>query len=60
MDLFVDDLTDYVVIVEIKGTNWDRIKPQNVKKLLGRTDGRCGSISTNSWKEKRVPMFARV
>ncbi|MCB2211330.1 hypothetical protein KQI52_04385 [bacterium] len=35
MDLFVDELADYVVIVEIKGTNWDQIKPKNVKKLLG-------------------------
>lgn len=36
MDIFIDDIGDnQVAIVEIKSTNWDRIKPQNVTKNLG-------------------------
>lgn len=36
MDVFVDDIgSDQVAIIEIKSTNWDRIKPENVVKNLG-------------------------
>ena len=34
MDLFVDQLGDFVTVVEIKSTDWDRVKPGNVRKLL--------------------------
>ena len=35
MDVFVDDSGDFVVVVEIKATNWDRILPKNVQRNLG-------------------------
>ena len=34
MDILVNEMSDYVSIVEIKSTNWDLIKPQNIQKLL--------------------------
>lgn len=35
IDLFVDDMDDQVAVVEIKSTNWDKIKPANIQKNLG-------------------------
>jgi len=35
LDIFVDELSDLVSIVEIKSTDWDKIKKGNVRKLLG-------------------------
>lgn len=35
MDLFVDESGDYVSIVEIKSTDWDRINPKNRRRLMG-------------------------
>lgn len=35
LDIFVDDTEDYVVVVEIKATDWDRIKPRNITRNLG-------------------------
>lgn len=35
LDLLVDELGDFVSIVEIKSTDWDAVKPTNHKKLLG-------------------------
>ena len=32
IDILVSDLGDYVAVYEIKATNWDRIKPKNIKK----------------------------
>jgi len=34
MDMFVDDLGDFVSVVEIKATDWDRILPNNVQRNL--------------------------
>ena len=34
MDIFVNDAGDFVVIVEIKATDWDRILPANVQRNL--------------------------
>lgn len=34
MDLFVDEVGDFVVIVEIKATDWDRILSRNIQKNL--------------------------
>ncbi len=34
MDLLIDELGDFVSIVEIKGTDWDRVLPHNRKKLM--------------------------
>ncbi len=34
MDVFVDDLNDIVVVVEIKATDWDRILPRNRQRNL--------------------------
>ena len=34
MDLFVDELGDYVSVVEIKSTDWDKVKEANRKKLI--------------------------
>jgi len=33
LDLFVDDLGDFVSVVEIKSTDWDRVKPGNRRRL---------------------------
>jgi hypothetical protein len=35
LDLFVDELGDYVSVVEIKSTDWDNVKEKNWKRLLG-------------------------
>ena len=35
LDILVDELGDFVSIVEIKSTDWDTIKPKNRIKLLG-------------------------
>ncbi|MCK5828462.1 hypothetical protein KAH43_08070 [Candidatus Bipolaricaulota bacterium] len=35
MDVFVDDAGDFVVVVEIKATDWDRILPRNIQRNLG-------------------------
>jgi hypothetical protein len=35
LDLLVDELSDFVSIIEIKSTDWDAVKPANRKKLLG-------------------------
>lgn len=34
LDLFVDDLGDFVTVVEVKSTDWDSVKPENRKRLL--------------------------
>jgi len=34
MDIFIDELGSFVSIVEIKSTNWDRIKKSNISNLL--------------------------
>lgn len=34
MDIFVNDVGDYVVVVEIKATDWDRIIPKNIQRNL--------------------------
>jgi len=34
MDIFVSDAGDFVVVVEIKATDWDRILPKNVQRNL--------------------------
>lgn len=37
MDIFIRDSGDgYVMIIEIKATNWDKIKPKNIKRNLYR------------------------
>jgi hypothetical protein len=34
LDIFVDELNDYVSVIEIKSTDWDKVKEKNRKKLL--------------------------
>jgi hypothetical protein len=34
LDLFVDELGDFVTVVEIKSTDWDRVKEANRSKLV--------------------------
>jgi hypothetical protein len=34
LDIFVDELGDFVSVVEIKSTDWDAVMPRNRKKLL--------------------------
>ncbi len=34
MDVFVDEVGEFVVVVEIKATDWDRISPQNRQRNL--------------------------
>jgi hypothetical protein len=33
LDLFVEELGDFVSVVEIKSTDWDRVKPANRRRL---------------------------
>lgn len=33
-DILITELGDFVTILEIKATEWDKIKPQNIKKNL--------------------------
>lgn len=35
LDIFVDVKDNFVTIVEIKSTDWDKVKEKNRKKLLG-------------------------
>ena len=35
IDIFIDQVDDFVSVVEIKATNWDTVKPGNRRKLLG-------------------------
>jgi len=35
-DILITELGDFVTILEIKATNWDKIKPTNIKKNLWR------------------------
>ncbi len=34
IDIFVDQTGDFVTVVEIKSTNWDRVRPANRRRLL--------------------------
>jgi len=34
LDIFVDDVGDFVSVIEIKSTDWDAVKPKNRKRLL--------------------------
>ena len=34
IDIFVDQIEDFVTVVEIKSTNWDLIPPGNRRRLL--------------------------
>ena len=36
MDVIVEELGDYVSIIEIKNTNWEKIKNENIKKNINR------------------------
>lgn len=36
MDILITELGEFVTILEIKATNWDRIKPANVRRNLWR------------------------
>lgn len=36
VDILVEELGDYVSVIEIKATDWDRIKPENVKRNIRR------------------------
>jgi hypothetical protein len=35
IDVFIDQINDFVTVVEIKSTDWDGVKPQNRRKVLG-------------------------
>lgn len=35
LDLFIDEMGDFVSVIEIKSTDWDRVKPENRRKLMG-------------------------
>jgi len=35
IDVFIDQIDDFVTIIEIKGTDWDAVEPANRRKLLG-------------------------
>ncbi len=35
VDIFIDQVDDFVSVVEIKSTDWDAIKSKNIRKLVG-------------------------
>jgi hypothetical protein len=35
LDIFVDDVGDFVSVIEIKSTDWDAVKHKNRRRLLG-------------------------
>ena len=35
IDIFIDQISDFVTVVEIKATDWDAVKTENRRKLLG-------------------------
>ena len=35
IDIFIDQLSGFVTVVEIKATNWDAVKSKSRRKLLG-------------------------
>ena len=35
IDIVIDQINDFVTVVEIKATNWDAVKTRNRRKLLG-------------------------
>mgnify|MGYP005619614107 CR=1 FL=1 len=34
IDMFIDELGSFVSIIEIKSTEWDKVNPNNISKLL--------------------------
>ena len=36
MDLFVNEIGDYISLVEIKSTDWDKIPEKNIMRLVSR------------------------
>jgi len=36
IDILVEEFSDYVSVIEIKATDWDRIKPENIKRNIRR------------------------
>jgi len=36
MDLLIEDIDDYVSIIEIKNTDWERVKKKNINKNINR------------------------
>ncbi len=36
IDIFIEEIGDFVTIVEIKATDWDKIKSKNIKRNLYR------------------------
>jgi hypothetical protein len=36
LDIFVDELGSFVTVVEIKGTDWDRVKASNRRRLVAK------------------------
>jgi len=34
IDVFIDRIDDFVTVIEVKSTDWDRVKPKNRRKLL--------------------------
>jgi hypothetical protein len=43
LDIFVDKVSDFVAVIEIKSTDWEKVKPKNFQKLLS-------AHSTQVWK----------
>jgi len=35
IDIFIDQIDDFVSVIEIKATNWDAVKPAKRRRLLG-------------------------
>lgn len=47
LDILVSELGDYVAVYEIKATDWDSIKPKNIKKNAWRHQNQlCKYVNT--------------
>ena len=60
MDIFVDELGDYVSIVEIKSTDWDRIKKKNRRRLMGSHRRQVWKYIVEFTDQKKIDVCAGI
>ena len=49
INLFVDEIGDFVAVVEIKSTDWDKVKSTNRRKLMSSHQRQVGDMSKSMW-----------
>lgn len=60
IDILVDELSDFVAIVEIKGTDWDRIRPGNIQRNLAAHRRQVWKYIEKYVDGDRVDVFAGI